>query len=279
MDKLIINTALTGNIPTKADNPHVPITPEEIAQDAGRCYQAGAVVFHLHARDKDGRPTYKKEVYGEIISRVRQRCPEAIICGSTSGRIFKTWEERSQVLDLDGDLKPEMASLTLGSMNFSHQSSMNEPAMIRALAAKMQERGIIPELEIFDMGMLDYARYLIGKGILKEPFYFNLILGSLGTLSANPFNLSTLVMTLPPGAIWNGAGVGRYQFLVNSLSIVMGGQVRVGLEDNLYYDAGKSRPASNVELVERLVRLARAAEREIATPAEARQVLGLPARG
>jgi len=275
---LIVNGALTGMVPTKADSASVPITPDEIADDAARCVAAGASIVHLHARDDDGRPTYRKEVYAEIVHAVRDRCPDVIVCVSTSGRTFKTFEERSEALELDGDLKPEMASLTLGSLNFPTQASVNDPKMIRSLAEKMNELGIVPELEVFDFGMLDYAKYLIQRGILRPPLYFNLLLGSLGTLTATPFHLATLVASLPDGATWAGAGIGRFQFLVNSLSIAMGGNVRVGLEDNLWLDGDKERPASNLALVERLVRLTEAAERPIATPAEARALIGLPAR-
>jgi 3-keto-5-aminohexanoate cleavage enzyme len=274
--KLIINVATTGMVPTKADNPNVPVTPDEIAEDCFRCYQAGASSLHLHARDEGGQPTYRSDIYREIIARVRSKCPDVIICVTTSGRTFKSLEQRAEVLDLDGNVKPEMASLTLGSLNFPKQASVNEPAMIRALAERMHERGIVPELEIFDLGMIDYAKFLIEKKVLREPFYFNLLLGSLGTLRATPFHLATLVMSLPGNATWAGAGIGRFQFFVNAMAITMGGHVRVGLEDNLYHDAHKQRLATNSELVERLVKLARAAEREIATPAEARNIIGLP---
>jgi 3-oxoadipate:acetyl-CoA acetyltransferase len=278
MPKLIINLAPTGMVPDKADNPHVPLTPEEIAETCHRCYQAGASIFHLHARDQEGSPTYRIEVYRDIISRVRSRCQEAIICVSTSGRVYTSFAERSQVLDLDGEEKPDMASLTLGSHNFPRQASLNEPAMIKALAQCMQERGIVPELEIFDLGMIDFALYLIKKKVLREPFYFNLLLGSLGTLSATPYHLATMARSLPSGATWTGSGIGRFQFYVNSMAITMGGHVRVGLEDNLYLDQERSQTASNLSLVERLVGVARAINREIATPGQARKIIGLEPR-
>ena len=278
MDKLIINVAVTGMIPEKKDNPRLPITPDEIAEDCHRCYQAGASIFHLHARDQNEEPTYRSDLYREIITKVRSTCPDAIICVSTSGRVFKSFEQRSEVLNLDDDAKPDMASLTLGSLNFPKQASVNEPQMIQALTEKMNERGIVPELEIFDWGMLDYAKYLVDRRILREPFYFNLLLGSLGTLSATPLHLSTLVASLPPKATWAAAGIGRFQFYVNSMAITMGGHVRVGLEDNTYMDAQKREPATNLALVERLVRVARSVEREICKPDEARRIIGLPLR-
>lgn len=275
---LIVNVALTGMIPTKADNPAVPITPAEIAEDASRCVEAGASIVHLHARGDDGRPTYRKETYAEIIAAIRERCPDVILCVSTSGRVFRSLEERAEVLDLDGDLKPDLASLTLGSLNFPKHVSVNEPQTIRALAERMAERDIVPELEIFDFGMVDFAKALLERDVLGSPLYFNLLLGSLGTLSATPFHLATLAASLPPGSTWAGAGIGRFQFFVNSMAIAMGGHVRVGLEDNLWLDTRKERLATNLGLVERLVHLAGAAGREIATPDDARGLIGLPTR-
>lgn len=275
---LIINAALTGMVPTKADNGSVPITAEEIAEDAARCVEAGGSIVHLHARDAEGRPTYRGDTYAEIIGAVRARTPSAIICVSTSGRTFKTFDERSEVLELDGELKPELASLTLGSLNFPQQASVNEPKIIQALAEKMAERGIVPELEVFDFGMVDYAKVLIEREVLRPPFYFNLLLGSLGTLSATPFHLATLAASLPPGSTWSAAGIGRFQFSVNVMAITMGGHVRVGLEDNLWLDQQKQCPATNLALLERLATLAHAAERRIASPDRARELIGLPAR-
>jgi 3-keto-5-aminohexanoate cleavage enzyme len=275
---LIINAALTGMVPTKDDNAALPVTPDEIADDAKRCVDAGAAIVHLHARDEDGHPTYRKEVYAEIIQAVRDQCPEVIVCVSTSGRTFNALDERADVLELDGDLKPELASLTLGSLNFPRQASVNEPQMIQDLAERMNERGIVPELEVFDFGMVDYAKFLLGRELIRPPLLFNLLLGSLGTLSASAVNLATLAASLPEGSTWAGAGIGRSQFFVNALAIAMGGHVRVGLEDNLWLDARKERPATNVELVQRLARLATDLERAIATPDQARNMIGLPAR-
>ncbi|MEO7368523.1 MAG: 3-keto-5-aminohexanoate cleavage protein [Gemmatimonadaceae bacterium] len=273
--KVIINVAPTGMVPTTRDNTNVPVTVRAIADTCAECRAAGGAIFHLHVRAPDESADYRAELYHKTILAVRAAAPDAIICVSTSGRSFKTFEQRSEVLGIDGPAKPEMASLTLGSMNFPKQASVNEPPMIRKLADAMNERGIVPELEVFDIGMLDYAKYLIERGVLREPFYFNLLLGSLGTLAATPFNLATMVMSLPAGSIWAGAGIGRFQFFVNSLSVVMGGHVRVGLEDNLFFDREKTRPATNPSLVERVAKLARAAERDVATPDEARAIIGL----
>lgn len=278
MDKLIINLAPTGMVPTTADNSSVPVDLGTIAADAAACRTAGASMIHLHARDENQAPTWRSDIYREIVIAVREKCPDVIVVVSTSGRTHGAFEQRSDVLNLDGKAKPDMASLTLGSLNFPKQASLNEPSMIRRLADTMRDRGIVPELEVFDFGMLDYAKYLIDRGVLREPFYFNLLLGSLGSLSATPFNLASLVMQLPQAATWAAAGIGRFQLAMNSLAVVTGGHVRIGLEDNLFMDAGKTRPASNCELVKRIASVAQAVERPVATPLEARAIIGLPER-
>lgn len=276
-DKLIINAAITGMVPTKAMNPHVPITVDEIIADARRCRDAGASIIHLHARDANGEPTYRRETYQDILSGVRDACPDIILCVSTSGRVFKSFDERSEALDCDAP-PPEMASLTLGSMNFPHTESVNSPEMIRALAVKMREQGILPELECFDTGMVDYAHYLVEHGVLNTPLYCNLLLGSLGTLSATAYNLAMIVRALPPETTWAATGIGRSQFRINAMSITMGGHVRVGLEDNIWYDDERTRSATNADLIGRLVGISLACGREIATPDEARRIVGLKAR-
>jgi len=277
-DKLIINAAITGMVPTKRDNPHVPITVEEIVSDAKRCRDAGASIVHVHARDENGRPTCRRQIYAEIVAGIRATCPGLMISATTSGRVHKEFAQRSQVLQLEGDLKPEFASLTLGSMNFPNQASVNEPKMIQDLAATMRKRGVVPELELFDLGMADYAKYLIDREILDPPFYANILLGSLGTLAATPHNLTMMVRALPAGTTWSAAGIGRFQFFVNSMAITMRGHVRVGLEDNLWYDDNRTQPATNAGLIERLVKLAQCAGREIASPDEARAIIGMPAQ-
>lgn len=275
---LIVNAALTGMVPTKADNPAVPVTPAEIAADADRVVEAGASIVHLHARDESGSPTWRPDVYREVVSRVRERCPDVIVCVSTSGRTFKEFEQRAAVLDLDGDETPDLASLTLGSLNFPTQASVNEPDMIRRLAERMQERGIVPELEVFDLGMADYLGNLVEREVLRPPYYVNVLLGSLGTLAASAFNLAAVVRALPPEATWSATGIGRYQLDINTLALAMGGHVRVGLEDNLWLDRERTVLADNEALVRRVVDIAEALERPPATPHEARATLGLRSR-
>ncbi len=173
-----------------------------------------------------------------------------------------------------------MASLTLGSLNFPRQASVNAPATIQGLAERMRERGIVPEWEVFDFGMLDYAAYLRGRDLLGDPVYVNLLLGSLGTLAATPLNLALLVERLPAGATWAATGIGRFQLQVNRLAIAMGGHVRVGLEDNIWFDDARTDLATNARLVgERLVRIARAMGREPATPDQVRERLQMPGTG
>ncbi len=272
MDKLIINAALTGMVPRRVDNPHVPLSESEIVADAVRCVSAGASILHLHVRYADESPAFETSLNASLFRAARAACPGVIISGSTSGRKFGELERRAEVLQA----RPDMASLTLGSMNFPTQASVNAPATIAGLAARMRALGIMPELEVFDLGMADYARYLVDRGEISLPGYANILLGSLGTASASGFNLATIVRALPDQITWAAAGIGRFQLPMNSMAIAMGGHVRVGLEDNLWMDPITKRdPASNLRLIERVAALARANGREIASPEEARRIIGL----
>lgn len=277
IDELIVNLAPTGMVPTRTDSPHVPITVEEVAADVKRCRDAGASIVHLHPRDDAGSPTQDPGMASALISAVRKVCPDIVICITTSGRANPELEGRSAVLSLDGFARPEMASLTLGSLNFPHQASINAPDTIRGLAARMAARHIVPEWEIFDFGMLDFAKYLRSKGLLGDPVYANLLLGSLGSLTASPLNLSLLVERLPAGAVWAATGIGRYQFQVNRMAVAMGGHVRIGLEDNLWFDDNRQDLATNLRLVERIVTIGRAMGREPASPSQVRRLLGIAA--
>lgn len=269
MEPLIINAAITGMVPQRADSPHVPLTPKQMAADARRCCDAGASILHVHAREPDGTPSCRVEVYQEIIGRIRDACPDALISGSCSGRVHREFSDRSQVLEAE----PDLASLTLGSLNFPQQASVNEPAMIQQLAAAMQQRAIQPELEIFDLGMADYACYLLERKVLRGPCYANLLLGSLGTATATPDNLCALVRALPKDTVWAATGIGRFQFFINSLAVAMGGHVRVGLEDALYYDWDTKELATNAGLIDRVTRVAAACGRDVATPQQTRRLL------
>ncbi len=276
MKRLIVNLTPTGMVPTKAMSPHVPITPEEIASTVSACAPFGVSMVHLHARDVDGRATYQKKTYGEIITRIRDRHPELILIASTSGRAFPAFEQRAEVLELEGDLKPDMASLTLGSMNFARAASLNDPDMIMRLAERMQERGIKPELEVFDTGMMNFAHYLIRKQLISPPYYFNIILGNLATAQAKLQHLGLLVSELPSGSVWATGGLGKHQLPMNLLGLAIADGVRVGLEDNLHLDEARDTLATNVDLVGRLRAIADILGRPLATPGEARMMLGLP---
>jgi len=273
--RLIINACITGMVPMKKDTPHVPLSVDEIIEDAARCYDAGASMVHVHARDEDGQPTYKKEVYGDIISGIRARRPDMIICASTSGRIHNTFECRSEVLELTGDAKPDMGSLTMGSLNFPKQASINEPEMINSLATAMRDRGIVPEIECFETGMIQTTKVLIQRGVLVKPFYCNLLFGSIFSAPATLFDLSHMVKSLPPGMPWGAAGIGKFQLKMNFAAVLSGGNVRVGLEDNIWFDQDAKELATNAGLVERVANFSRQIGREVATAKQAREIIGL----
>jgi uncharacterized protein (DUF849 family) len=272
---VIVNLCPTGMVPDKKMTPHVPVTPPEIVADVLGCVERGANLVHLHARDESGRPHYSREIYARQIEGIRAVHPEITICVSLSGRNFGEFEQRSDPLHLTGDLRPDMGSLTLSSLNFSGQASVNSPEMVRRLAETMLERGIKPELEVFDAGMVNYAHYLIGKGALEPPFYFNILLGNLAGAQAAPAQLAAILAELPDDSIVCLAGIGRQQLTANTLGLLFGDGVRVGIEDNIWYDEARTRLASNAELVERVTRAAALLERPIATRAEVRARLGI----
>jgi 3-keto-5-aminohexanoate cleavage enzyme len=263
-------------IPTKEMHPDVPLEPEEIIDQVLEGAELGVNMVHLHARDPDtGSPCCRKEIYAEIISGIRKKNKEVVIGVSTSGRHVGEFEKRSEALELRGKLKPDFGSLTLSSLNFNKQASINEPQMIQALAKKMTENGIRPELEAFDLGMINYAKYLITKGLIRPPYYFNFILGNIACAQANMLSLGLMVSELPVGAVWSVGGVGNFQLPMNAMALVAGGGVRVGLEDNIWYDEERTRLASNRELIERVLTIGKAMGREPYTPSEARTLLGV----
>jgi 3-keto-5-aminohexanoate cleavage enzyme len=275
--KVIINLAVTGMIPTKDMTPNVPMTPEEIAKDVLQCRQYGVAVVHLHARRDSGQPTWLKDTYADMISRIREHDKDLVLTVSTSGRNWTELEKRSQCLELKGDLKPDMASLTLSSLNFNKEASVNSPDTIKALATKMKENNIRPELEAFDIGMINYAKYLWRSGFIEPPFYMNLIMGNIACAQANVLNLGLMLNELRDlgDVYWSVGGVGDCQLRMNVEAMLNGGGVRVGLEDNIYYDKERMKLASNMELVKRIYDIANYLGCEIATPAEVRQMLGL----
>ncbi len=273
MDKLIINFAPTGVIPTKELSPYAPLQPDDIVKDVIKGYELGVSIAHLHVRDENDKNTSDPQIYGHVIKRIREACPNIIICASLSGRINNTFEARSAVLNLEGGEKPDMGSLTLSSMNFSGNESVNTPEMIKKLLFKMNERGIKPELEVFDVGMVNYSKYLINKGWLKPPFYYNILCGNLFSAQAELSDISNIVNALPKGAVYSFAGLGNYQAKMNALGVISASGVRVGLEDNIYYDLDRKILATNEMLIRRVLKLAEAYERKIMKPEELRKIL------
>ena len=275
-NKYLLNFTPTGLIPTKEMTHNVPVEPREIVEQVLDAVQLGANMVHLHAREpENGQPSYRKEIYAEIINGIRRKNKELVICVSTSGRCCSEFEKRSEVLELDGEIKPDMGSLTLSSLNFNKQASINSPEMIKNLAGKMLENGIKPELEAFDLGMINYAHYLIRKGLLQAPYYVNLILGNIACAQADMLSLGLMTSQLPEDCLWSVGGVGDFQLQANAMGVVSGGGVRVGLEDNIWYDPERTRLASNLELIERVVGIGDAMGRRPYKPAEAREVLKL----
>jgi 3-keto-5-aminohexanoate cleavage enzyme len=273
---IIVNFAPTGMIPTKQMSPHAPLSVSEIVEDVLRATEIGITTVHLHARDEaTGDPAYDAEIYAKIIESIRAYSKDLVIGVSTSGRRFARFGQRAACLQLEGDLKPDMGSLTLSSVNFNKQASINSPDMIRRLAEEMAERRILPELEAFDAGMINYAKYLAGHGFLKPPFYFNLILGNVACAQADLLHVGVMIRDLPPESYWSLAGVGDAQLAMNSLAIAVGGGVRVGLEDNLWFDLRRTRLATNADLLRRISGLIAANGHEVMSPRTFRRSLKL----
>lgn len=266
-NNIIINFCPTGMIPTKEMTPFVPITPSEIIEQTHEAYEIGITIAHLHARLDNGVPTYKSSVFRDIFEGVRKYCPDLIICGSSSGRNFPEFEKRSELLEL----KPDMCSLTLSSLNFIKQASVNEPNMIIKLAEKMKRYGIIPELECFDLGMINYGKYLIEKGVLEGPFYWNLLFDNIAGMQSDLLSVAAALQQIPNNHYVALAGLGTNQLKVNSFSISQGLGVRVGLEDNIWLDQAKTKKATNIQLLQRVHNLISANEKEFMKPSDLRK--------
>ena len=270
MEKVILTLAMLGNVPTKESNPATPVTPDEICDVLEACCALGVSVAHIHARDGRQRPTHAKAAYRAILDKISERKIDVITQLSTGVRGGEnTVESRGQMLDLDC----EMASLATGSSNFPAGVNANSPELIGALAKIMKRNRIKPEIEAFDVAMIDYAKYLIKKGILDAPPHFNLVMNVPGSIQGTPKNLMHMVESLPPGSTWTVSGIGSAQVPMLAMAMLLGGHVRTGMEDVLEYEKGI--PATNRMLVERVVNLARVLGREIATTDEAREILGL----
>jgi len=273
MEKLIITAAICGAEVTKEQNPNIPYSVNEIGVEAETAFLAGASIIHLHVREKDGTPTQSKERFKACIEEVKSRCPDVIIMPSTGGAVGMSNEERLQPIYLDPP--PEIASLDCGTLNFGgDEIFVNTETTIKFFAKEMYKRGIKPELECFDKGMIDMALRLHKKGFIKDPMHFNLVLGVNGGINASARDLNFLVETLPLNSTYTVTGIGKHEFSMATLGIVMGGHVRVGFEDNLYISKGKLAE-SNAQLVEKVVRIANELGRDIASPYDTRKILGL----
>ncbi|CAB4872397.1 MAG: 3-keto-5-aminohexanoate cleavage protein [Actinobacteria bacterium] len=261
----------TGMVPQKSDTPHIPISPQEIAEQVNLVSQIGITSVHLHARNEDGSPAWERKNFERTIELIKDKNPELVICVTTSGRTVSEFGKRSDVLEISGDLKPDMASLTPASMNFAKTASVNSPEMVVRLAQKMQENGIKPEFEVFDTGMINYSKYLIAKKIAEPPYVFNILLGGIATAQAELLELGLMVQRLPENSVWLGAGIGSAQLPANLMSLAAGGGVRVGLEDNIFLNSGSDSLATNVDLIERVVNLAAGMGKSVMSPIDFRK--------
>jgi 3-keto-5-aminohexanoate cleavage enzyme len=270
-DALVITVAGVGAEVTRAQQPALPLLPAEVAEEYGRCCDAGAAIGHIHGRRPDGTPTQDLATFRAYSEAIRSRSP-ILQQFSTGGAVGMGVEERIEALSL----RPDMATLTLGTCNFGDDVFENSLPTIRTILERIRQYGITPELEIFDDGMLATADVLFGKGLLEPPAHFDFVLGVPGAAAATPENLLHFARSIPRGCTWTVAGIGRRQTAMATLAIAMGGHVRVGFEDNIYLKKGELAD-SNARFVERVVRIAREVGREPASVPEARSILGLPA--
>lgn len=271
-NKVIVTAALTGAVTTKADNSNLPTQPKDIAASAIACYEAGASAVHIHVRDDDDSASMRFDKFAEAVSLIREaKCPVVLNLTSSGGQGF-SWEERIKPFK---ELKPEMASFDAGTMNWLNKVVfMNEPEFLELCGREMIQAGVKPEIEIFDIGMLNTAKYYLSKGILEEPAHFQLCLGAPGGMEATTENLVYLVNHLPENCTWSAFGIGRGANEIMLSALALGGNIRVGLEDNVYLNAGQ-KAKSNEEFVERVGHIVKEVGKSIATPDEAREIFHL----
>lgn len=269
-NKVILTIAPTGNVPTRALTPYVPVTPEEIAADAYACWQEGAAVVHIHTRDAAGKPTSDIEVNRAVFTALDQYSDCNIIRQvSTGGRAGNNYVERGQMISLS----PDMSSLATGSSNFPAKCNFNDPETVSYLAGEMRKYNVKPEIEVFDTAMLWNAVRLLEKGEITGKLHFNLVLGVVGSQPASIDSLMYCYKNLPKECTWGVSAIGKNHVQLSTVAMSLGGHVRVGIEDNIYYSKGVL--ATNVALVKRMKNIALAMGKEIATPDEAREILGL----
>jgi 3-keto-5-aminohexanoate cleavage enzyme len=270
---MIITAALVGAETTREQTPYLPITAEEIGEAAAQCRNAGAAMVHLHVRNPDGTPSQAPELFAAAIREIRRRC-DVLIQTSTGGAVGMGVDERCGPLKLTGSEKPDMATLTTGTVNFGDDVFWNPRPLVRDIARRISAAGIRPEIECFDAGMVDEASYLAKEGLIDLPAHFDFVLGVPGGLAARPEALDFLIASLPEKCTWTAAGMARHQLPFVELAAAKGGNARVGLEDNIYLSKGVLAKGSH-ELVAEAARRARAKGRELATPQLARSLLRL----
>ena len=247
IDSTIVNFCPTGMVPTKAMTPHVPVSVIEIVEQVHEAFELGITIAHLHARDEAEAPTWRPETYRNILEGVRAHCPGLIVCFSTSGRTFPEFEKRSAVIETG----PDMCSLTLSSLNFAKNGVLNSPEMIQRLAIKMKQYGVTPELECFDLGMMNYGRYLIEKGIIEGPCYWNLLFGNVAGMQLEPTHIQAAISSIPEHGKHHISfgGIGRSSIRAAQAAIDLGVGIRVGLEDNIWADDDRTTKATNLSLL------------------------------
>jgi 3-keto-5-aminohexanoate cleavage enzyme len=270
VEKLIITVATTGDFATKKHTPYLPTTPEEIANSIYESWQAGASVAHIHVRDDEGVPTLDTAKYIEVVERLKEKNCDIIINFTTAGGELRDVTKRFPVVEL----KPEIASFDAGSFNIGPNAFIHTQGMLEQLAEKMLENNVKPELEVFDVGMIANAMRVAEKGLIKPPYFFQFVLGAKGGIPATPENLLFMKNSIPEGANWSAIGASKHQMMINTMTIPLGGHVRVGMEDAVYYRKGELAK-TNAQFVERIVDLAKIYGREVATPDEAREIIGL----
>ena len=281
-DKRIITVAVTGAWPTRKDNSNLPVTPQEIADDVYSCWQAGAAVAHIHVREDDGTPSMRFERYQETVALIRAKkdcdiCLNITSSGGTLGSGTTEEDDETRIRPIR-ELRPELCSFDCGTMNWQYRTIFeNHPRFLERLGRTVQEVHVKPELEIFDIGMLYAAEHYMGRGILKAPCHFQFILGAPGGVAATVEDLLTLKQRLPPGSTWAASGIGKGHVPIMLATIALGGHLRVGMEDNVFYHRGIPA-ASNAQLVERAVRLLGEAGLQAASPDDARRILGIGRR-
>ncbi|MDC0708081.1 3-keto-5-aminohexanoate cleavage protein [Stigmatella sp. ncwal1] len=270
---MVITAAMVGAETTREQTPHLPITAEEIAEDAVRCREAGAAMVHLHVRTPDGKPSQDAELFRAAIRAIRKRT-DILVQVSTGGAVGMSVDERCGGLTLTGADRPDMATLTTGTVNFGEEVFWNPRPLVRDIAKRIKELGLKPELECFDVGMIDEANTLAKEGLVQQPAHYDFVLGVPGALAAREAALDFMISSLPEGSTWTVAAVGRHQLPFVDLAAVKGGNARVGLEDNIYVSKGVLAKG-NWELVAEAAKRAKAKGRTLATPEEARKLLRL----